>query len=212
MADISQIMQQNTDQFTDITPEMVTKLSTTLKGLGFSFIVDEEKNPEYVSKTKLDEANTQKNTYKQQTGELTKQLEALKQSAGASEEFKKQISQLQGKLADSESKNKEVRITNAIKFAALKAGANNEEDILAIINRSAIKENEDGTFSGLEEQMKSLQETKSYLFNVEVDENNEPSSSGGKGNQQRKKQEPIKEDQGVSEFMKAIQESQVKRI
>lgn len=95
-----------------------------------------------------------------------KQLEELKKTAGASEDLKKQIEQLQ---ADNKKKDeeyqaqlKDLTLTNAIKLAV--AGKVHDEDLVAgLIDKGKLVIDGDKVV-GLEDQLKSLQESKAFLF------------------------------------------------
>jgi len=94
------------------------------------------------------------------------QLEELKKSAGSAEELKKQIEQLQ---ADNKKKDeeyqaqlKDLTLTNAIKLAV--AGKVHDEDLVAsLIDKTKLVIDGDKVV-GLDEQLKSLQESKAFLF------------------------------------------------
>jgi seryl-tRNA synthetase len=94
------------------------------------------------------------------------QLEELKKTAGASEDLKKQIEQLQAenKKKDEEYQTqlKDITLTNAIKLAI--AGKVHDEEITAsLFDKSKLVIDGDKVV-GLEEQLKSLQESKAFLF------------------------------------------------
>jgi hypothetical protein len=108
------------------------------------------------AKKKLETDITERNT----------QLEELKKTAGASEELKKQIETLQAenKKKDEEyqAQLKDLTLTNAIKLAV--AGKVHDEDLAAtLIDKSKLVIDGDKVV-GLEDQLKSLQEEKAFLF------------------------------------------------
>ena len=94
------------------------------------------------------------------------QLEELKKSAGSAEELKKQIEQLQ---ADNKKKDeeyqaqlKDLTLTNAIKLTV--AGKVHDENLVAsLIDKTKLVIDGDKVV-GLDEQLKSLQESKAFLF------------------------------------------------
>ena len=56
------------------------------------------------------------------------------------------------------------KMNNAIEKEAMNAGATNPADILSFIDKSAIKAGESGEFEGIEDAVKSVKESKPYLF------------------------------------------------
>ncbi len=67
-----------------------------------------------------------------------------------------------------------VRKQNAIKLEVLKANPRDVADILPHLKDESITINEDGTVTGLKEQLESLKENKGYLF-----KETEPTGTGG---------------------------------
>ncbi len=128
----------------------------------------------WIPKAKFDEVNNDKNEYKKQADSLNIKLgelqKELKDNEGASEtigELKKQIEDKEKELAG-------IRKANAIKLEVLKAGPNDVADILPHLKDDAITVSDDGTITGLSEQLEALKENKPYLFKEE-----EPAGTGG---------------------------------
>ncbi|NRG43300.1 phage scaffolding protein [Bacillus sp. CRN 9] len=109
-------------------------------------------------------------TYKQQIADRDTQLIDLSKKAEGNEELQKQIKDLQKDNADAkeESDNKlaaqrkEFKLELALKDALAK----NPKAVKALLNQEAISLDGDNLI-GLEEQLKSLKESDSYLFGVE---------------------------------------------
>ncbi len=121
----------------------------------------------YVEKTKLDEAEKENKTLQQSVKDRDKQLEDLKKASGNNEELKKQIEKLQDENKAAKEKYdaemKELKLTTAIKLAV--AGKVHDEDIAAgLFDRSKLILSDDGKVSGLEEQLKTIQKEKAFLF------------------------------------------------
>lgn len=121
----------------------------------------------YVEKNKLDEAKKENQTLQQSVKDRDKQLEDLKKASGDNEELKKQIETLQGENKAAKEKYdaemKELKLTTAIKLAV--AGKVHDEDIAAgLFDRSKLILSDDGKVTGLEEQLKSIQKEKAFLF------------------------------------------------
>ena len=121
----------------------------------------------YVEKSKLEEVQKEKQALEKSVKDRDKQLEDLKKSEGDSEELKKQIEKLQdeNKAAKEKYDNemKELKLTTAIKLAV--AGKVHDEDIaVGLFDRSKLILSEDGKVAGLEEQLKTMQKEKAFLF------------------------------------------------
>jgi alanyl-tRNA synthetase len=121
----------------------------------------------YVPKSKADEADSEIKNLKATIKTNEKALEELKKSTGDSAQMKEQIEQLQAAAREAETKYhaemKEIQITNAIKLAI--AGKVHDDDIAAgLIDKSKLVLGDDGKVVGLDEQIKSLQASKGFLF------------------------------------------------
>ncbi|WP_368240510.1 phage scaffolding protein [Clostridium paraputrificum] len=115
-------------------------------------------------------------TAKDTIQERDTQLEGLKKSAGDNEELKKQIETLQNENKTTKEKYeadlKELQITNAIKLAI--ADKAQDVDLVAgLFDKSKLILGDDGKVTGLEEQLKGLQESKAFLFKTDENNNNQ---------------------------------------
>jgi len=128
----------------------------------------EEHYKGWVPKHRFDEVNEAKKAAEEALRDRDKQLADLKKAAEGNEELRKQIEQLQAdnKAAAEkyEARIKEMAITTAIKLAV--AGQVHDPDLVAgLLDKSKIEIDENGTIkAGLEDQLKSLRETKGFLF------------------------------------------------
>ena len=130
----------------------------------------------YVSKDKYD---TEVKTKEQLTKDVKardKQLETLKGQTGDNEELKKQIETLQkdNKTAKEtfEKELKELKVNNAIKLA-INGDAQDADLVATLIDKEKLVVGNDGQIVGLEEQVKALKESKSFLFKpVDTQETN----------------------------------------
>ena len=112
---------------------------------------------------------------------MQKQLKDNEGATATIEQLKEQIKAKEGELAAT-------RKQNAIKLKALEAGPNDVADILPHIKTDAVTVAEDGTITGLEEQLAKLKEAKPYLF-----KGAEPGGTGGsKGGGPKGGKEPTK--------------------
>jgi hypothetical protein len=121
----------------------------------------------YIPKHRFDEVSEENKTLKGTVKKNEEDLEALKKSSGDAEALKKQIDDLQkdNKTKDEtyQAELKELKLTNAIKMAI--AGKVHDEDMTAgLFDKSKLILGDDGKITGLDEQLKTLQESKKFLF------------------------------------------------
>lgn len=133
----------------------------------------------YVSKEKYD-AEQQKCTQLESTvSDYEKQLDTLKAAAGNNEELKQQITTLQEqnkqKDADYKKELDALKMTNAIKMA-IAATAQDSDLVAGLVDRNKLILSDDGKITGLDEQLKTIKESKPFLFKQEG-----PKASGKKG-------------------------------
>jgi hypothetical protein len=115
------------------------------------------------------------------------QLEALKKVDAAG--LQTEITRLQGENKTAKEKYdadmKELTLTNAIKLAV--AGKVHDEGLVAgLFDKAKLILNADGTITGLDDQLKTISESKKFLF-LEEDPNG---TGGSKGNGSKKKTPP----------------------
>ena len=101
------------------------------------------------------------------------ELDALKESAKGNEELTKQLADLQAKLDDSRNEADTKLATQqkefAIKLALKEANALDESIVLGLLDKDTIKVM-DGGLQGFDEQLKTLQESKAFLFQAQQEE------------------------------------------
>ncbi|AGK95624.1 phage scaffolding protein [Clostridium pasteurianum] len=124
----------------------------------------------YVEKQKFDTVSEENKNLKTTVKENATQLENLKKSAGDNEELKNQIATLQADNATKEQEYqgqlKDLQLSNAIKLSI--AGKVQDEGIVSgLIDKSKLILGDDGKVTGLDEQLKGLQESKAFLFKQE---------------------------------------------
>lgn len=138
----------------------------------------------YIPKSRFDEVNTTKKQLENDIKDRDRQLENLKKSAGDNEELKKQIETLQAENKTTKEKYeadlKELQITNAIKLAI--ADKAQDVDLVAgLFDKSKLILGDDGKVTGLEEQLKGIQESKAFLFKTEENNNNNQNNQNTPG-------------------------------
>ena len=125
----------------------------------------------FIPKSRFDEVNEAKKNAEALIKERDKQLEELKKAAPDSEALKKQIEELQKTNTEAkdqyEARIKKMQIDNAISNALRDAGAKNAKAAMALLTDLDKAElDEKGNVKGLAEQIKALQKSESYLFDV----------------------------------------------
>ena len=149
----------------------------------------------YVSKDTYDTTEQQRKQLETSVNDYKIQLETLKTAAGDNESLKTQIADLQeqNKKKDEEYQTqlKELQLTNAIKLAI--SGSAQDSDIVAgLIDKTKLILGDDGKVTGLEEQLKTLKESKAFLFKQEEKPSGKkgffplgPKETGGSGTEGR---------------------------
>lgn len=146
--------------------EIGTQIETIVKEKGLNLIIDNKEKPEYIPKSRFDEVIGSKNELKTQVSELSAQLEGLKKSAKGNEELTKQIEELQKNNTAWESKYKSTLLESAIKIKAVSEKAKDPGDLIKFLDTSKLEIDEQGNVKGLDDQLKTLKESKSYLFDT----------------------------------------------
>lgn len=128
---------------------------------------------DYVPKERFDEVDKTRKTLEESVKGYEQQLEAVKTAAGDNESLKQKISELQeqNKQKDEEYKTQlnDLRMTNAIKLA-ISADAQDSDLVAGLIDKDKLILGEDGTVTGLDEQVKALRENKAFLFKEKQNE------------------------------------------
>ncbi len=168
-----------------MTKEQFIALGFTEEQATKAAAASQEELKTYIPKHRFDEVNEENKNLKNTSKEMTTQLEELKKSAGIGEELKKQIEKLQeeNKTKDAEYQQQlqDLKVTNAIKLAI--AGKVHDEDLVAgLFDKTKLVYGEDGKLAGLDEQLKTLSESKQFLFKQEEKTETKPGFKvGGDG-------------------------------
>ena len=127
----------------------------------------------YVPRSRLAEEVEAKKKLDEQLKARDSQLKELEKSAGDNADLKKQIAGLQEAnkqaKADFEKQVKEIRLDSAIKAAI--TNAHDSGLVATLIDRSKLIMADDGSLTGLKEQLDVLQKDKAFLF--------KPANGGG---------------------------------
>ena len=166
----------NKQQFLDLglTDEQATKAEAESK----------KELESYIPKTRFDEVNEAKKQLDKDIKARDTQIEDIKKNAGDNEELKKQIETLQTENKTTKEKYeadlKDLQISNAIKLA-IADKAQDADLVSGLFDKSKLILGDDGKITGLDEQLKSLQESKAFLFKTGKTETNY-NPAGGKEN------------------------------
>ena len=122
----------------------------------------DEADKEKVPRSRLNDKNDEIKELKAELSNRDEQINGLKKAAKGNEKLEEQLKSLEQQNQEWEQKYKQTQIDTAIKLAA--KDAKDPADVLAFIKKDSLQLNEDGTISGLDEALKSLRESKAYLF------------------------------------------------
>lgn len=123
------------------------------------------------AKSEFDDLKKQLAASEDQIKDRDKQLEELKKTAGDNAELLKQIADLQVENTATkekyEAEMKDLKLSTAIKLAVGES-AQDADLVAGLFDRSKLILSDDGKITGLEEQMKTIKESKPFLFKTET--------------------------------------------
>jgi hypothetical protein len=126
---------------------------------------------QWFPKDKFDAVNSENKDLKAQIADRDKQLATLKDAAKGNEDLQKQIQQLQddNKKAVDEWQGKldALKFEHVLESALSKAKAKNPKAVKALLDASKIKLDGESLL-GLDDQLKALQKSDAYLFDVQA--------------------------------------------
>ncbi|QVK17726.1 phage scaffolding protein [Mycoplasmatota bacterium] len=122
----------------------------------------------YIARTRFDEVNNAKNEFEKQVKEYNKKVEDLTKSAKSTEELNTQLATLKAdfekKEVDYQTRLKETRENTALKMA-FNGKVHDVDYAISQVDKSKLKFDENGNITeGLDDQLKTLKESKSFLF------------------------------------------------
>lgn len=135
-----------------------------------------------IPKERFDEVNNAKKTLEEQVKTHETQLKDLQDKAKGNEELQVEIAKLQEEQKQAkeqyEQQLKDERLSTALKLSL--AGKVHDVDLVAgLLDKATVELDDKGNVTkGLDEQLKSLQESKSFLFVPEKDEKKPPTLKG----------------------------------
>lgn len=164
--------------------EIVKLINTTASELKAKVLIDDGKEDVFIPKARLDEEISKKKTIQATLDSTNKDLEEIKKSAGDNKGLTEKIEALQNgnKELDDKLKNQTLETHVKLKAIELKSKDKSGNVILKLVDKSKMKLNDDGTVTGLDEEMKRIAEAEPYLFDSaeEVGGTGKP-GAGGKG-------------------------------
>lgn len=138
----------------------------------------------YVPKAKLDEKLDEIKTLKENIKTHETQLEDLRKQATGNEELQKTIRDLQkandDAKKDADAQLKKLQLEHSVERALINAKAKNPKAVKALLDASKISLDGDNLL-GLDEQVKALQKSDAYLFDIQQGGGgtNPPGAGGG---------------------------------
>ena len=157
----------------------------------------------------IDEITAERDSLNEQIAQRDTDIKALKKASGANEELSSKLSELQTKYdADTKALSETLattKLNSAISEALGKTSARDPQDLKAFLNMDDIKLEEDGSIAGLNDQIKTLQESKAYLFNEGTQASYNP-AGGSASSQSKNLAEAMKsKDFNFTEFLQSQQ-------
>lgn len=131
-------------------------------------ILDENSSDIGRAKGELENITKERDNLKSQISERDKQLSDLKKSSGDNEELKKQIEALQQQNTEQkntfDSQMAQLKLENAVNTALTAAGAKNNKAVMALLDMSGVKLDDNGALSGFDEALETVRKSDSFLF------------------------------------------------
>lgn len=145
--------------------------------------VNKELPKHFVPKSQYNEISEAKKKAEKDVTDRDKQIEELGKTAGLSEELKKQIQTLTTENKEAADKHaaemKELQLTNAIK-SALNGKVHDESLVAGLFDKAKLVVDGDKVV-GLDDQLKTLQESKAFLFKSDDNQQRPGFQVGGTG-------------------------------
>ena len=139
---------------------------------------------DWIPKSKYNELNESKKLSDENLKKANATLEELKGKAGLSDEYKAQIDKLKEEAKKAEETHKatvaQMKRDSAIDSALASAKARNSKAVRALLDEGKLVLNEDGTLSGLKEQIEAVKKENAFLFDSSDDDNGGGGNGGGK--------------------------------
>ena len=159
----------------------ISKVEETIKGnakeLDAKLFIDGD-GEHYVPHARFDEVVNQRDSANSSIKDYQAQIEELGKQVEAGSQAETTINDLKTKLSAQTELAKRATIETRL-HPLVKDSIAPVSDLLGFMDVEKILVNEDGTVSGLEEQLKSVRESRSYLFKAAEDEGEDDSGNQG---------------------------------
>ena len=159
----------------------ISKVEETIKGnakeLDAKLFIDGD-GEHYVPHARFDEVVNQRDSANSSIKDYQSQIEELGKQVEAGSKAETTVNDLKTKLAAQTELAKRATIETRL-HALVKDSIAPVADLLGFMDIEKILVNEDGTVSGLEEQLKSVRESRSYLFKAAEDDGEDDSNAQG---------------------------------
>ena len=139
---------------------------------------------DWIPKAKYNELNESKKLAEDNLKKANATLEEMKGKAGQSDEYKAQIDKLKDEAKKAEEAHKatitQMKRDSAIESALTSAKARNTKAVRALLDEGKLVLNDDGTLSGIKEQIEAVKKDNAFLFDSSDDDNGGGGNGGGK--------------------------------
>ena len=133
----------------------------------------------FIPKTKFNEVNEAKKLAETNLANANNTLNELRQKGDLSDEYKKQIEALNAQIAQAQKEHEsqllKMRLDTAIESSLQSAKAKNLKATRALLDESKLAFAEDGSVTGLKEQIEAIQKDNGFLFDIEQSNPRKPS-------------------------------------
>ena len=166
---------------TGLDDSTISKVEETIKANGKELdakIFIDGDGEHYVPHARFDELVKQRDSANSSIKDYQSQIEELGKQVEAGSKAEATINDLKSKLASQTELAKRATIETRL-HALVKDSIAPVSDLLGFMDVEKILVNEDGTVSGLEEQLKSVRESRSYLFKAAEDAGADDSGNQG---------------------------------
>ncbi|MEG1256894.1 phage scaffolding protein [Clostridium sp.] len=133
------------------------------------YTTNEEKIEERYEKLKI-----KKEALQEELTEANTTITTLKKDNKGNEDLQKKVTEYEGTIETLKKDSEKKSYDMALELELTKANAKKTKSVKALLDLEKIKQKEDGTFEGLNEQLEGLKKSDDYLFNtgdVKVDYN-----------------------------------------
>lgn len=125
---------------------------------------------DFVPKDEFEQQKTALQQAKDEQKRVSKELDALKKANANNEDLTKQIEKMKEDAAarqkEYDTTIKQMRLDAAVDKSLLTAKAKNAKAVKALLNLTDAEVGDDGNVKGLDDQLKKLQESDAYLFDL----------------------------------------------